>query len=98
MFQGLFDLLRRGDDLDRSGQIASRAVRVAVASGEGKAHGAWAFAARCSIAAQYGANAVPIKRSPRESRVDQLVAHFRGRFVGDREARERLAMRGQLLG
>src|SRR5215831_10426803 len=34
MFKGLFDLLRGGDDLDRSGQIASGAVRVAVAAGE----------------------------------------------------------------
>src|SRR3954451_13308037 len=40
MRQGLFHFLRRGDDLDRGSQIATGAVGVAVASGEGKAHGA----------------------------------------------------------
>src|SRR4030095_4297261 len=36
ILQGLFDLLRRGDDLHGCGQIASGAVRIAVAAGEGK--------------------------------------------------------------
>ena len=78
ILKGLFDFLRRGDDLDRCGQIASGAVRIAVATGEGKAHGAWAFTARCSIAAQYGVQGLPIKRCAGKGRVDQLVAHFRG--------------------
>ncbi len=51
MVQGLFHLLRRGDDLHGCGQIASGAVRVAVAAGEGKAHGARGLPARCSIGA-----------------------------------------------
>src|SRR5690348_14033339 len=40
ILEGLVHFLRRGDDLDRCRQIASRAVRIAVAAGEGKAHGA----------------------------------------------------------
>ena len=84
MLQSLFDLIRRGDDLHGSSQIASCAVRIAVATGEGKAHGAWAFAAHCSIGAQYGGNTVTIKRRAGESGVDQVVAQFRGRAVADR--------------
>src|SRR5947209_6189344 len=37
--QGLVHLLRRRDDLDRSGEIASRAGWIAIGSGEGKTHG-----------------------------------------------------------
>ena len=83
ILQGLFDFLRRGDDLDRCGQIASGTIRIAVATGEGKTHGAWAFTARCSIGAQYGVNCALIKRSAGEGRVDQLVADFRGAGVGN---------------
>src|SRR5206468_6136157 len=50
------------------------------------------------IAAQYGVNALSIKRGAGEGGVDQLVAHFRCRLIGDRERRELLAMGGQLLG
>src|ERR1041385_5870137 len=97
MLQGLFDLLRRGDDLDRSGQIASGAVRIAVASGEGKSHGAWAFTARRSIAAQYGVKSALIKRSAREGGVDQFVAELGGAFVRNGDGGELLAMGRQLL-
>src|SRR5581483_1831691 len=72
MLQGLFDLLRRSDDLDCSGQIASGAVRVAVAAGEGKAHGSPGISARCSIGGQYGVDAVAIKRCAGEGGVDQV--------------------------
>src|SRR4029079_3696105 len=47
---------------------------------------------------QYGVNALPIKRGAREGGVDQLVAHLRGRLVGNRERSELLAMGGQFLG
>ena len=102
MLQGFFDFLRRGDDLDRCSKIAARSIRVAVAAGEGKAQGARgspaSWATRCSIRAQYGGNALSIKRGAVEDRLNQLVADFRGGFVGDRKRCQLLAMDRQLFG
>ena len=97
ILEGLFDFLRRGDDLDRCRQIASGAVRIAVATGEGKAHGAWAFTARCSIGAQYGVKSALIKRGAGEGGVDDLVADLRRALVGDGERGELLTMGRNLL-
>src|SRR5206468_2316590 len=97
MLQGRLHFLRGSDDLDCSSQIAPGAIRVAVAAGEGKTHGAWAFTARCSIGRQYGADALPIKRCAGEGGIDQLIAEVRGRLVGNREPLELFAMGGQFL-
>ena len=49
ILQGRLNLLRRSDNLHGCGQIASGAVRVAIAAGEGKAHGARGPSARRSV-------------------------------------------------
>ena len=98
--QGLFHFLRRSDDLDRCGQIASGAVRVAVAAGEGKAHGA---RGRSPPAAPSVPNMVDERRRDQASAPEKAALTSSSRScavprVGDRQRGELLAMGGQLLG
>ena len=97
ILQGLLHFLRRGDDLHRCGQIASGAVRVAVAAGEGKAHGAWGFRRPSLHRRPIWWQGLAIKRGAGKRGVDELVAQLRGAFVGDLERGELLAMGGQFF-